>query len=210
MNDQLSAAIEVTRHNLKFKQRLLAAAAALLIFAARPTFAQSSEDLAPLLPALPEVPPTLWEQHGVVLVVLGLGLLALLAIAIWWWLQPKPPVPMPVEIETRGELERLRARAADGTTVSQISRCLRRYFAVAFDLPSGEMTTTEFCRALAGSEQVGDKLAGAVSDFLRETDEMKFSPAGLTSQAGVGQRAGELFERGEERRAELRQVAPPK
>ena len=202
MKNQLSVAAEVTRLKLKPGQSLLTSAATLLAFAARVSLAQSTNDVPPLLPALPEIPPTVWEQHGVLIVVLIVVAVALLAAAIWWLLQPKPPVPMPIEIQTRRELEQLRKQTEDGKIISQVSQAFKRYVAVAFELPTVEMTTAEFTRAVAGSEKVGNDLAAQVSDFLRQCDEQKFSPtAGI--QTSACSRALELFESGEARRAEL-------
>ena len=131
-------------------QSLLTSAATLFIFAARTVCAQSSEDIPALRPARLEIPPTLWEQHGVLLVALGIVGLAVLAATIWWLLQPKPTVPVPIEIQTRRELERLGQLPENGTTISQVSQVLKRYVAVAFELSAGEMTTGEFSRAAAG------------------------------------------------------------
>jgi hypothetical protein len=181
----------------------------MLLLLSLASYGQSTNDVPPLLPALPEIQPTLWEQHGVLIVVLGIILIALLAATIWWLLQSKPPVPVPIEIQTRNELELLKLPTEDGKTISRISQVLKHYFAVAFELPPGEMTTTEFNRATSASEMVGHKLAADVSDFLRQCDERKFSrSAGV--QASACSRAFELVEAGEMRRAELRQVAQPK
>ncbi len=170
--------------------------------------AQSPNDVPPLLPALHEIPPTVWEQYGVLIVVLGIGLIALLVVAIWWLLQPKPPIIVPIEIQTRNELELLRLPSEDSKTISRVSQVLKHYFAVAFELPSGEMTTTEFSRAIAASEKVGSELAANVSDFLRQCDEQKFSlAAGINNSACS--RALELVDQSEMRLAELRQVAQP-
>ncbi len=170
--------------------------------------AQSPNDVPPLRPALHEIPPSLWEQHGVLIVVLGAMGLLLIGAAIWWLLQPKPPVPVPIEIQTRNELELLNVPNADGKTISRVSQVLKHYIAVAFELPPGEMTTTEFNRAVASSEKIGGELAARVSEFLRACDEQKFSPlAGV--QSSVCARAIELVEQGERRRAELRQLVKP-
>ena len=178
----------------------------MLLASACSSLAQSTNDVPPLLPALPEIPPTLWEQHGLLIVVLGVFALALISAAIWWLLQPKAPVPVPIEIQTRNELELLRYPTESGKIISQVSQVLKRYVAVAFELPAGEMTTSEFSRAVAGSEKVGGELAASVSEFLRQCDEQKFSPA-VGVQASACSRAMELVEQGEARRAELRQVA---
>ncbi len=206
MKNKFFVAAEVTRLKLKPGQRLLTSAATLLAFAARVSLAQSTNDVPPLLPALPEIPPTLWEQHGVMIVVLMVVAVALLATAIWWLLQPKPPVPVPIEIQTRNELELLRNQTEDGKIISRVSQVLKRYIAVAFELPTSEMTTAEFTQAVAGSEKVGNDLAARIGDFLRQCDEQKFS-LGAGVQTSACSRALELFQAGEARRLELRQVA---
>ncbi len=172
------------------------------------SFSQSQDDVPPLLAPLKEIPATFWEQHCLLIVVLGsLGIVVVVA-AIWRWLQHKPTVPVPIEIQTRNELELLKLPAEDGKTVSRISQVLKHYFVVAFDIPSSEMTTTEFNRAFAASENAGSDLAASVSDFFRQCDERKFSPsAGV--QASACSRALELLQKGEARRAELRQEAKP-
>lgn len=195
--------------SFQLSQSLLTSAAALLIFVARTTSAQSPDAAPPLRPALPEIPPTIWEQHGGLLVMLGVVVIALLVAAIRWLLQPKPPIIIPIEIQTLNELELLKTPNEDGKTISRVSQVLKHYVSVAFELPSGEMTTAEFSRALATSEKTGSELAASVSEFLRQCDEQKFSPrAGVQSSACS--RALELVDVGEARRAELRQVALPK
>ena len=189
-----------SKKSSKFSQSLLTSIATLMIFAARTSSAQSPNDVPPLQPALPEIPPTVWEQHGALIVVLIVVAVALLATAIWWLLQPKPPVPVPIEIQTRNALELLRHPTEDGKTISRVSQVLKRYVAVVFELPTGEMTTAEFSRAVTGSEKVGSELATRVSDFLRQCDEQKFSPA-AGIQTSACSRALELFEAGEARRA---------
>jgi hypothetical protein len=189
---------------------VLECASPLALFLLLPTAAaQSTNDAPPLLPALSEIPPTLWEQHGVLIVMLGILLVAMLSAAIWRLFQPKPTVPLPIEIQTRNELELLQIPTEDGKTVSRISQVLKHYFAVAFELPAGEMTTAEFSRAITANKKVGSELAASVSEFLRQCDERKFSPFARV-QTSVCSRALELVEVGESRCAELRQVAQPK
>jgi hypothetical protein len=174
-----------------------------------PMLGQSTNDIPPLRPALPEMPPTLWEQHGVLIVLLSVLAVALVAAAIWWLLQPKPPVPVPIEIQTRQQLEHLKNQTADGKTLSLVSQVLKRYVAAAFELPPGEMTTTEFTRAALACDKVGSELAAHVSAFLQKCDEQKFSPT-VEIQTSACARALELFQAGEARRAELRPAVPAK
>jgi hypothetical protein len=171
--------------------------------------AQSTNDIPPLRPALREIPPTIWELYGVWIVIGIVVVIALKGVLIWWLLQPRSVVPEPIELQTRRELEALRQRAEDGKTLSEISRCVRRYFATAFELSAGELTTTEFCQALAASGKCGGELAAPVSDFLRRADERKFAPVSAAQSGGAVDEALKLFHAGEARRAELRQLAKP-
>lgn len=167
-----------------------------------PVLGQSSDDAPPLLAPLPEIPPTFWEQYAVWVVTGGSVLVGLMVLPIWWWMQPKPVVPVPIEIQTRRELEALGCAPENGQTLSKLSRCLRRYFAVAFELPPGEMTTTEFNRAFAVKGAADGELVEAVGEFLRRADEKKFAP-GAAGDSSATRQALELFERGERRRVEL-------
>lgn len=171
--------------------------------------AQSTNDIPPLRPALREIPPTIWELYGVWIVLGIVVIVALKAVLIWWLMQPRPVVPEPIEVLTRRELEALRQRPDDGQTLSEISRCVRRYFALAFELSAGEMTTTEFCQALAASGKVGGELAAQASGFLRRADERKFAPVSAVQPGGAVDEALKLFHAGEARRAELRQLIKP-
>lgn len=170
------------------------------------TLAQATDEIPALRPALPEIAPTVWEQHGVLIIVLSVLALVLAGVLIWWLLQPKPVVPVPIEIQTRRELEALSREPESGKMLSRLSQCLRKYFAGAFGLPTSEMTTTEFSRALQANQQVGGELMEAVADFLRQADERKFAPGAGVGNGAVRQ-AIELVERGEQRRVELRQAA---
>jgi hypothetical protein len=167
-----------------------------------PVVGQPSEDAPPLLDPLPEIPPTFWEQHGILVVTASFAFIALLGILLWWLLQPKPPVPVPIAVRTRQELEALAREPMNAQTLSKLSRCLRRYFAAVFGLPAGELTTTEFNRAFAAQTTVGGELVAAVGEFLQRADERKFAP-GASGDSNAMQQALELFERGERRRVEL-------
>jgi hypothetical protein len=174
-----------------------------------PVLGQSSDDAPPLLAPLPEIPPTFWEQNGILVVTVSLVFIALLGVLLWWLLQPKPPVPVPIEVRTRQALEALAREPMNAQTLSKLSRCLRQYFATVFGLPPGELTTTEFNRAFAAQAAVGGELVAAVGEFLQRADERKFAP-GASGDSGAMQQALELFERGERRRVELQQATAPK
>lgn len=169
-------------------------------------FAQAPDDAPQLRPIRAELPPTFWEQHTGTVVLYVAEFLVLAGIVAWLFLRPVPPLPVPIEIQTRSELEVLRKQSPDATTLSHVSRCVQRYFAVAFGLPAGELTTAEFCRALAGNEQVGSRLTERVTGFLRQCDVAKFSPVSSANPGHAVSEALDLVAQSEARRAELRQT----
>jgi len=166
-------------------------------------FAQAPDDAPQLRPIRAELPPTFWEQHTGTVVLYAAEFLVLAGIVAWLFLRPVPPLPVPIEVQTRSELEVLRTQSQDATTLSHVSRCVRRYFAVAFGLPLGELTTAEFCRALAGNERIGGRLAERVTGFLRQCDVAKFSPVAAANPGNAVSEALELVAQSEARRATL-------
>jgi hypothetical protein len=160
-----------------------------------------------LLPPYGELAPTFWEQYGARLIVAAVGLLLLAAFSIWLRFRPKPPVILPVEVQARQALEALRQRPEDGALLSEVSRILRRYVIIAFQLPPAELTTAELRHAVSDHPRIGPELSIALADFLRRCDERKFSPASLAMPFGATARALELVGLAEARRALLRQVA---
>jgi len=167
----------------------------------------ASNEVPRLRPVRGEIPPTFWEQYGgwvvagAVVFLVGGGTLA------WYLGRPAPSTPIPPEVAARQALEALRARAEDGRVLSQVSQVLRRYLAAVFRLPPAELTTTEFCRELAGSQPVGPELAGAVSSFLRRCDERKFAPSAPGAALDAATSALGLVGQAEERRAQLAKAA---
>ena len=166
---------------------------------------QTNSDATNVLPKLSspyaELPPTFWEQHGTNLWFVGLGIFLLAGLVVWPCLRPKPKLILPSEVEARNALEALHQSNEDGALLSNVSQILRRYFIAAFQLSPGELTTVEFCRAIAGREQVGGELAAAVSDFLHRCDEQKFSPAKSAASLGAVNHALALIKTAEARRA---------
>ena len=160
-----------------------------------------------LRPPHAELPPTLWEQHGTLIVVGAIGAGVGVALLLWLWLRPKAAAVVPIEVQTQRDLEGLRQREETGHTLSQVSGAVRRYFATAFELSSGEMTTTEISSAMATNEKFNPELTTKVRGFLRSCDEQKFSPAPAPGKIGAAETGLELVRLGEERRALLRQSA---
>jgi hypothetical protein len=162
-------------------------------------------DIPPLLPPHGEIPPTFWEQHGGWILLIAGAVLAVL-FTITLLAQKRVRKSPPIEVLIRDELERLRRAPANGRALSQVSRCVRRYFVVAFALPQHELTTAEFIRAARQSNSLGAELTAELGGFLSSCDEAKFSPEpppGALMHAEAATRGLALIEQGEARRAAL-------
>jgi hypothetical protein len=169
--------------------------------------AQTTDDIPPLRPPHAEIPPTFWEQHTASISLASFALLALVGMVIWFATRPKPPVIIPPEVRARCDLESLRRLPEDGRVLSKVSQAVRRYFGAAFALPSGELTTAEFCQAIAAKGAIGADLANSTSDFLRRCDERKFAPETAAGTMGAAEYALMLVEQAEAIREQLRQTA---
>lgn len=189
----------ITHHVSRIRPALVTVCV-LLARVATPFSALAAEDIPPLAPPLPEIAPTFWEQYQMhVLLGVGAGLL-LLAALLRLALRRKPTPPVPPETQARAELAALRQRPETGEVLSRVSQSLRRYLVAAFALPPEELTTTEFCGKLNEHPAIGSELAAALSQFLRECDERKFSPAPPAAPLPAAARALELVELAEARR----------
>jgi hypothetical protein len=161
----------------------------------------AADEIPPLAPPLPEIPPSYWEQFGWTLWMLIPLLLAMVTVTVWLALRPgKPPVMIPPAAQARVVLRALQAQPESGAILSQISQGLRRYFTNAFWLPPHETTTGEFCALLASHEKIGRELATAVSSFLRAGDERKFAAGSNLPPLGAAGRGLELIELAEKQR----------
>jgi hypothetical protein len=178
----------------------------LALWLAAPGFAQNTDDLPVLRPIRTELPPTFWEQRGFCLGLYAVEVIAFAGFVVWLFTRPLPPRVVPIEVQVRAELEQLRRQPQDARTLSRVSQCLRRYFAAAFQLPAGELTTAEFSRALATKEELGSRLVDQTVMFLRRCDAAKFSAAVEMNPAGAVAEALDIVAQGEARREELRQA----
>lgn len=192
-----------------FEFRILAFALFYLPYAAlaATNISSGDDDLAKLRPPRAEIPPTFWERYYIWIIAASLVFLALIGIIVWTVTRPKPPIIVPPEIRAKQALDLLLNKPEDGLVLSRVSQILRHYIADAFALPPGELTTTEFCRLIAGHEGVGPELAGAVSDFLRRCDERKFTPSPPSAPMTAPATALKLVETAQARLAELRRRA---
>jgi hypothetical protein len=187
------------------KPRLIFTFALLFVFS---TFAETNSSAPDVIPPLAaprgEIPATFWEQHSIAVLFGGIVLLALISALIWFVTRPKPRELVPAEVQARHTLESLAQKPETGAVLSQVSQSLRRYISAVFNFTPGELTTTEFCQAMAGHDRVGTQLAAPVTDFLRRCDELKFAPKPPAQPFGAAAQALHLVELAETRREELR------
>jgi hypothetical protein len=159
---------------------MLLAGAAGFLLSARAQAPGDPNEVPQLRPIRAEIPPGFWAQHGTMGVILGVVLAALAGLIVWWLTRPRAVVVVSADAEARAALAGLPVTAGEGERLSRVSQILRHYVQRAFELPLNELTTTEFCQALAGHPHIGPELAGALGGFLRDADRRKFAPAGTT------------------------------
>jgi hypothetical protein len=186
--------------------------AALALLVPRLAFAADTNSLdpdaiPPLRPAHAELPPSFWDQYRLWVILAAVLLLVLVCVAAWFLTRPKPPVIVPPEVQARQALEPLGQQPENGALLSRVSQILRHYMTAAFSLPPGELTTAEFCRAIAGQGPIGPELSAALGDFLRQCDQRKFSPPPPAPPLSAVAQALKLIEQAQARRFALNQ--PP-
>jgi Domain of unknown function (DUF4381) len=182
------------------------------LFAAQPALAAATNSsevnaIPPLRPPHPELPPSFWERYGLWVILLGVLLLVLVGVVVWLVTRSRPPLLVPPYEVARRELAPLRQKPKDGALLSQVSQILRHYIVAAFNLPPAEMTTTEFCAAIASNAQIGRELAAALSDFFRLCDHDKFSPPVPVPPLNAVAQALKLIDQAQARLAALAQPA---
>jgi hypothetical protein len=165
--------------------------------------AAGTNEQSALIPAYGEIPPTFWEQHGTLVIIGGFAFVVLAMLVLWKLFQPKPAVVLPPEILAREALTKLLRQPEDGRLLSEASQILRRYVITAFGLPSAEMTTKEFCAALACDKKIGNEAGNSISGFLRDCDERKFSTSPAVAPLNAAVRALELVAAAQKRRAQI-------
>jgi Domain of unknown function (DUF4381) len=165
--------------------------------------AADTNALPALVPAYGEIPPKFFEQHGTPVIIGIFTLIVLAALALWKTFQPKPAVVLPPEIVAREALAKLQSYSEDGKVLSAVSQILRRYVVAAFGLSAAELTTKEFCAAVAADEKIGTEISNSISSFLRESDNRKFSPSPIAAPLNAAARALELVAAAEKRRPQI-------
>lgn len=167
-----------------------------------------ADDIPPLRPIRPEIPPGFYEQYGGWVWAGAILLVALALAAVWWFRRPRPLPSVPPEAAVRAALEPLSREPEDGAVLSRVSQAFRRYVAAAFDLGQGEMTTGDVTRAVGAAPQLGEELPRQITGFLARCDERKFAPpTGAVAPLGAASEALRLVDAAEARRAELRAEA---
>jgi hypothetical protein len=164
----------------------------------------SNQEIPPLKPPQGEIAPSAWEENGTAIVTAGLLTLAGLSIVVWLGLRPRPTPAIPPEAQARAQLESLVGKPQTGRLLSDVSRVTRGYLRDAFGLPTGEVTTTEFCAQLGAQERIGASLGSTAERFLKHCDELKFSPFTPPAAFDAAAESLKLVELGEQQLAENR------
>jgi len=175
-------------------------------FAALAPTNSESDEIPPLRPPKTEILPGYWEEHRSVVILAAAGLLLLTVFILWLILRPRGQVAITPEAQARKELDLLMGQPENGMLLSQVSQIIRRYVSAAFKLPAGELTTTEFCKAISTNESVGAEISAEISEFLRRCDQRKFAPISDALPINAVAQALQFISRCEARCAELRKA----
>jgi len=164
----------------------------------------NADSIPPLRPPHNEIGPGLWEQRRSAVIIGSAVLAVCLVVATWWIRRPREATVVPPDIQARDALKPLLAEREDGALLSRVSQILRKYISASFELPPGEVTTTEFCRIIIENEKIGPDLARPIGDFLRLCDARKFAPPAPAQPLQAVSQALKLIELAETRRGALK------
>ena len=165
--------------------------------------AADTNALLALVPAYGEIPPTFFELHETAIIIGGFAFLAFAFLLVKTLLRPESKTVLPPEIVAREALKKLLHQPEDGKFLSEVSQILRHYVVAMFGLSAAEMTTKEFCTALAANEKIGTEISNSISNFLRECDEQKFSSSPSVAPVNATARALEFIVLIEKHRAQI-------
>lgn len=153
----------------------------------------AAEEVPSLRPPRGLFTPSLWEQHGALLIT-GIALTAgIAAFLIWRARRPKPVAVVPAVLAARQALQSLQASPQDSALALTVSRILRHYLITALGLPDAELTTAEFEVVLRDHSRIGVNLAMQLIRFLRDCDVRKFAPMAPKSDSELAAKALELI-----------------
>lgn len=113
--------------------------------------------------------------------------------AVFWYLRRQAALEAarratyrePPHQTAQRELEKLRRTGADLTAETftvRVSGVLRRYLEEALKLPAPERTTEEFLQELNARSDFDSDLQDELSDFLQQSDLVKFARQDLSSE----------------------------
>ncbi len=176
---------------------------AMLPFAALAQGTNAEEQIPPLRPPKPELPPGWWEQNGFWVLAAVVVLLTLSAAIGLICLRLKKTVVAEPARRAHQELEPLVGKPEDGLVLTRASQAVKGYYQSAFSLAQGELTTTEFCNVVNADTHIGRELGSALQDFLRRCDQRKFAPVTPPEPLNAARTALNLVDTGEQRRLEL-------
>jgi len=181
-----------------------------LLFPALTGFAQTDINTPPTLaPAYGEMPPTFLEQHQMTVIITCFAFLAFVFLFVKTMLRPESPKILPPETVVRQALAKFQREPENGNILSAVSQILRRYLSESFNLPDQELTTSEFCAAIEANQQMGVDLAQAISSFLHECDERKFSATPFAAPFNAVASALDLISLAEKRQFSVGRTSSP-
>lgn len=120
-----------------------------------------------------------WENHWYWILIL----IIVFGVLLWILLNKKKPLPTPYEIAmislNSKELETLESKPYAQT----VSNVVRNYIEAVHNIPAPERTTEEFILIASNSDKFDTQTQNLLSELLKKSDLVKFSRAGIESQA---------------------------
>jgi hypothetical protein len=156
--------------------------------------------IPPLRPPKPEIPPGVWETHGLWITLFGILVLASLVFAVRLVCRPKPPVVLEPAKVARNALSGLESRPEDDALLSQVSAILRTYLIAAFALPHQAFTHSELCDQLLAHPAIGEGLSHTARKLLEDLEHRRFDSQARLPEGGFVKRAMRLIDLAERSR----------
>ncbi|MEI7728691.1 MAG: hypothetical protein WCO56_03935 [Verrucomicrobiota bacterium] len=137
-----------------------------------PLFGSTLPDLRPIEELLP---PTIWEQYGGAILLVGLLSLLVLATVVWWCRGTRSVVtPSPADI-AREALRKLEFEPDGSALAGSVLQTLRHYLpAVIPMLPRGELTADEIAGQLSQQSSLTVELKDDITALLRQCERRQF------------------------------------
>jgi len=139
-------------------------------------FQTSSQAPAPIHDIVGPVPFFPYTTAQIVMTLLVLiFLLAGMAIIIWWRRRKRPLTRKEAMLQALAEMKKELMMGSDHDFGIRVSTLLRNYLSEVFGLAAPRQTTEEFLKSLHGQERFSPPEQEALSDFLRQSDVLKFA-----------------------------------